>query len=506
MRAALEHSWHALSVEERAVLRQLAVFRGSFDARAAREVAGLSPGVLSSLLSKALLRRGVGGRCEMHELVRQYAAEKLRDQPREMQSASERHCTYYASFLREREESLKSGAQREILDEIGAEIENVRAAWHWAVAHERFREIDLGLESLYYFYWARNRFHEGERVLRQTESVVSDGDQRANLLEARIWTRQAEFACWLARYDDAEMRLEKSIGVCRTLRAEEELALALELLGRIEYLQAEYSKAEVHLTESLHICRRTGDRVGAAQALNDLANVTCERSADYERARGLYEESLAIAREIEDQFGVAKALINLGALAQELGDLREAQRLYQESLSIYRKIDYRHGQSASLSYLGQVASLLGEHEAARDLLLESLRMNRETGDRHAVAERLKQLGRATGRMGAFEASKDYFNQALKQAVEIQAIPVVLDTLIGVADLFRKTGRPDHALELLSFVTHQVERGRELKDRALALVPECEAELLPQAAHRYRERGSTRALEEAVALALNARIP
>jgi len=502
MRAALDHSWSLLSGDERPALRKLAVFRGPFKATAAQEVAELSPSTLASLLNKSLLRKTTGDRYEMHELVRQFATEKLDRDPIEKEAVSASHCAYYASFLRQREASLKTGQQQEVLVDLGEEIENVRAGWQWAVAHERLREIDLCLESLYTFYWARNWFREGERALAQAESVVSKGDERGGLLSARIWTRQSEFDCWLARYDEAKIRLAKSIEVCRTLQAQGELALALELLGRIEYLQAEYRQAEEHLQESLGICREIGDEIGTAQALNDLANVTCERSADYDRARDLYEQSLTIARNIGDQFGVAKALINLGALAQEIGDLKEAKKLYQESLRIYREIDYRHGQSASLSYLGQVASLLGEHASAREVLQESLRINRETGDRRAIAERLKQLGRAACRMGAYQASKDHFDEALKAAMEIEAVPVVLDSLIALAELFQAQGSPGPALELLTFVTCQAESGRELQDRARALMAACGSERVLETASGPLESGGLRSLDEAVDSALS----
>ena len=40
-------------------------------------MAGASPTLLSALIEKSLLRRGVTGRYDMHEVVRQYASEKL---------------------------------------------------------------------------------------------------------------------------------------------------------------------------------------------------------------------------------------------------------------------------------------------------------------------------------------------------------------------------------------------------------------------------------------------
>ena len=59
-------------------MKRLSVFRGGFTRAAAQEVAGASLRSLSQLLDKALLRRDPDtGRYSMHELLRQYAEERL---------------------------------------------------------------------------------------------------------------------------------------------------------------------------------------------------------------------------------------------------------------------------------------------------------------------------------------------------------------------------------------------------------------------------------------------
>ena len=498
IRAAFEHSWDLLSADEQRSFRKLAPFRGGFEARAAQAVAAAAPAMLTALLNKSLLRQSGSGRYELHELVRQFTAEKLDEHPVEKESAHERHCDYYAAFLDQRADLLKASQQKETLANIGVEIENIRAAWRWAIAHTRLQAIDRCLEGLYYFYWARNWFHEGERVFEQAERMALAWGEKDDRFLARIWTRQAEFESWLAHYDQARARLEKSIAICRTRLAPRELALALDLLGRIEYWQGEYLPAKMCFQESLAICREMGDQVGMAQALNNLANVICELEADYDPARLCYVESLGLARQIGDQLGVAKALINLGALAQELGNYAEARQLYQESLEVYRDMDYRHGQSAALGYLGQVTSLLGEHTSAKKLLEESLDLSRETGDRHAIADKLKQLGNIACRMEAYQESKRYFDQALAFAMEIQAHQVALDILIGVANLFLQEGKKELALELLVCVMRQAGESQECQSHILNLLPACEAGLTPQAVARCHARAKSQTLADIVA--------
>ncbi len=93
LRAVFDRSWDLLSADERAALRSLSVFRGGFLREAAVRVAGVSPAVLAALAAQSLLRAGPTGRYELHELVRQYVAEKLAEQPADKDRLRGRHCT-----------------------------------------------------------------------------------------------------------------------------------------------------------------------------------------------------------------------------------------------------------------------------------------------------------------------------------------------------------------------------------------------------------------------------
>ncbi|MEW5956556.1 MAG: tetratricopeptide repeat protein [Chloroflexota bacterium] len=502
VRAVFEYSWHLLTEAEQRVFQKLTVFRGGFTPQAARQVAQASPEILATLLDKSLLRQNVSKRYEIHELLRQFAAKKLDNHPLEKETALERCCAYYIDFLHQRAEPLKTNYQPEILAEVGLEIENIRAAWQWAVAQAKLEAIEPCMESLYQFYWARNWFHEAKQVFAQAEKLALAAGQHDSLLLAKIWTRQAEFEGWLAHYDEARIRLQNSIRVCRTLQEQDELALALQLLGRVHYWQGEHGPAKELFEESLALYRQTGDKAGMALTLNNLANTIGDLSADYDRAQPLYQESLALARQIGDRFGIARALINQGAVAQELGNYAQAQQLYRESLEVYRELDYRYGQAAALNYLGQVAGLLGEYVAAKAFLQQGLDLSQDTGDRHSMANCLNQLGIVACRMGAYPAAKEYFAEALSLATEIQAVQTALDILIGVANLFQQQGQKERALELLSFVIEQSESCQERVNHAMQLVPECKVGLTPPVMARCRAWAKTQTLNGIVAVLLD----
>src|SRR5262245_1013701 len=75
-------SWGLLSVKEQSVLAQVSVFRGGFTEAAAQVVADATVSELQSLVDKSLIRHNETGRYDVHELWRQFAADKLGAQER----------------------------------------------------------------------------------------------------------------------------------------------------------------------------------------------------------------------------------------------------------------------------------------------------------------------------------------------------------------------------------------------------------------------------------------
>jgi predicted ATPase len=75
MRAVFDHSWKLLTEEEQKALLRLSIFQGGFRREAAEQVAEATLSVLSTLVTKSLIRRNGDGRYDLHELIRQFAAE-----------------------------------------------------------------------------------------------------------------------------------------------------------------------------------------------------------------------------------------------------------------------------------------------------------------------------------------------------------------------------------------------------------------------------------------------
>jgi hypothetical protein len=130
---------------------RLAVFRGGFAFGAAAAVAGADLRTLRRLAGKSLVQALSTDRYEVHELLRQYGEEKLR-QTEIVEAVRQAHSAHYLAFLAARDEDIKGRRQQAGLREIRADFENVRQAWLWAVAQRQVDAISqAALECLVNF-------------------------------------------------------------------------------------------------------------------------------------------------------------------------------------------------------------------------------------------------------------------------------------------------------------------------------------------------------------------
>lgn len=451
MRATFDYSWQRLDEKDSRAFKRLSVFRGGFNREAAERVAGASLTTLTLLTDKSLLRWNPDGRYHMHELLRQYAAEQLVLSPEDVAQAYDAHCAFYADFLNKRLGDLRGGRQREAFAEIAAELENVRAAWQWAVELANMAAIEKSREALGLVFQFQSRYLEGARALEKAveslqrqEITESNELLLANLLVGVGWLyirlgRLAEAEAILLKVQDLCQRLELpsgyasdprlALGVLASIRGDyaevarlaEEARQASEsrhqhwnrefayyLLARAALLQGHYEAAQQYAQQAHLLTQAAQDRWFMAYCLNELGNVACALG-DYEAAKGHYLSSYALREEFNDPEGRGLALNHLAEIALLQAAYAEAGQLYQRSLAFYRQTNDRGGLATSLSGLAQVAVAEGDYPAARH----------------------------------------QFQQALQIAADIQFMPLLLSVLISVAELLLRTGPIERGLELLT---------------------------------------------------------
>ena len=483
MRAVFDHSWRLLSEPERDVFQQLTVFRGGFTRRAAETVTGASLRLLMSLVNKSLVQRESDGRFGVHELLRQYGAEKLAEDPARQTTVRDQHCAFYCTRLNQREGDLKGAEQLAALAEIEADLENVRRAWAWAIEHGNLPAIDQALESLYDFYDIQGQFQEGyaefERAViglqRNRHKSRESSAESSEITLTKLLARQGAFGSKLGRYKAAEKQLQQSMALADRLDMRREQALCLNVLGDIKQVQGEHLAAEHLYQDSLAISQDIGDRLTQAASFKNLGWLNLFQGTP-DQAHQFFLQSLTIYQDAEHQFGTAMLLDRVAVSALRVGRYEEAERLSTQSLAISKKLGSRPSIARALGGLGLIAlgsgssrlprakqlwqerlaiiqdlgdldelvltwrwlahihNELEEHRAAKKYVVEALKLSKRIGHSRYIAWCLNTLSEAEAGLNDYQAAWSHCYEALRIAVVSSERLITVQILVNLASL------------------------------------------------------------------------
>ncbi|MFN2217580.1 MAG: ATP-binding protein [Anaerolineae bacterium] len=411
LRAAFDHSWQLLDERERDVFLGLSVFLGGFTREAALEVAGASLRDLMSLGNKSLVHLASRGRYELHEVLRQYGAERLNLVAERAEAVRERHCAYYSAALERWGAELKDARQREALDEMDLEIENARAAWHWAVAHGQDSRLAQGAEGILLYHARRLRHQEGEAAFQAaTHALEAIDSPQAQRLRARCLIFLSHFHLDQGRKRLSIQTTEQGQALLEELEAaghdvRGEMALAMFNQARIKrYYCPDPLEAQRYYLQSVALYKEVGDRWGLARAL-DYLGWTAEQLARFGEARELCEQSLAIRQELGDRHGMADAMLNLGILSWVQGRLDEAHRWLGESAGIFGELDDWVRMAYALKSLGEVLVRRGRFEDGLNVLMGSADIYDNLGYGYGVWGLFPFLAEAKAHLGRYEDAR-----------------------------------------------------------------------------------------------------
>jgi predicted ATPase len=150
MQAVFDHSWNLLASAERDALMRLSVFRGGWGAEEAIQVAGGDLLMLRRLVDKSLVRVGENGRYDLHELIRQYASDKLRKSGHETETC-QRHFDATLA-LAARLDTRQFGPQAmQVVARFDQEHDNFRSALSWSLDSEQIEAALRLLDHLWFY-------------------------------------------------------------------------------------------------------------------------------------------------------------------------------------------------------------------------------------------------------------------------------------------------------------------------------------------------------------------
>ena len=472
IRAVFDHSWQLLSEPERAALRKLSVFRGGFRREAAADVAGANLALLAHLVDRSFLTVDEGGRYGQHPLVHEYCQEQLTTAPEEQDQALDAHGEHYFGFIRDREQHRWGSNVPALLAEYDAELENLRAAWRWAVASHRVADIRQSAEAFMWYFDIRTRLQDGIENYAHAVQGLDEDDPRHRAALSYVLTLQGHLLYRQGRLDAAVHQTERGLALAEPLGEMESINVARYVLGTVAELMGDYPNAKRHHEEAIALSRALG-KPEIVIAMKNLAIVE-QALGNVSQAKHLLHEALDLSRRHDNPLGLIIILSHLGGLTLLTDGPREAQALLEEGLELAREIGLMHEIANLLRHLATAAYDLGTYDEAQALCLEALGVARESGYRTAEALILITLGRVAAAQGDDREAEDRYRQSLDIAWNNREIAKVLETLIYLAAIEADRGRPEPAVRWLSLAQRHPatpQRFRAEAQRLLASLPD-----------------------------------
>ncbi|MEU8789811.1 BTAD domain-containing putative transcriptional regulator [Streptomyces sp. NPDC048643] len=400
VRAVFSWSYKVLSAPAARLFHLLSLHSGpDISAPAAAALTGLpsreARGLLVELTRAHLLTEHFPGRYTLHDLLRVYAAERVRadETPEERDLAVERLLAWYLHTAEAAYPHITPHRRRIPLDPLPPLC----------------RPLEFGTQDEAVRWCEKER---GNLVSAVHQAAASGHPGIAWRLPAVLWGffyLRSHIHDWLdtAKAGLAAARVAHDhLGEAQGLA---DVAAALRGSGRLD-------ETIDHLHRAMIAYRDLGDHDGRASAVANLGDAYLQ-SGQLDKAIEYTRRGLAIERVIGGAWGEGIALSNLGDAYQKLGRFDEAVACLDQALTVLRAGGNRWVEGVTLDILGTVHRRLRRHDAAVEYHLQALRTHRDIGNRWGEGHTLGNLGDVHLDAQEPEAARDSWRQALAIFVE-----------------------------------------------------------------------------------------
>jgi predicted ATPase/class 3 adenylate cyclase len=348
LRGAIDWSYDLLEEPDRLLFERVGVFAGGACLTQAEAVCGPASELgqevldgLASLSEKSLVRSlpdaDVEPRFAMLATIREYALERSLARG-ELEALRDRHVAAYLALVESSLGQLGGSNRRRLLDRLGLDHDNLRAAFDWAIERRQALAALRLATGLWRFWQTRGHLLEGRSrmdralALAQTDGTLSD----AVLAEA--YGAAGGLSYWLGDMDATRSNYETALDHARRAGEPRLLAEALYNAGfghkELADGRAVYVGARRYFEDALAAYETLGDGLGIANAHWALGLAATDER-DVIGARQHTEEALRRYEAVGDAFGAGWShhIVGLLDLVEERAD--DAEPHFRAALDIF---------------------------------------------------------------------------------------------------------------------------------------------------------------------------
>ena len=374
VRAVFDYSWELLGEEQRHIFAALAVFRGGFTREAAQQVAGATLRDLQSLAAKALvIPAPERGRYTVHELLRQYAEEKLASDADRYDRALEAHAEFYAALMVTTFELFAQSDQPLMLEIVEHDVDNIRMGWRRYLTTRNAagaRQIVLGLWMLYEF---RGWYTSGVSLFGDAlEAFDEDSDDEATIVvRALTGALQSWFLALIGQLNDADARAAEAV---------ERLTPSSDLEARWFALQSRaicltYLGSSAEMIDATDEALRMGARMDSpfwVAGMKTWRSFAALMVGDFDTPKNLLPGSLEVLESLDDHYYTCWNLWVQAIVAAQEDRTDDAIRLYTRQAERAQGVKHLRIATAALEGLGEAYVAAGKFDLAESAFIDSL--------------------------------------------------------------------------------------------------------------------------------------
>jgi tetratricopeptide (TPR) repeat protein/transcriptional regulator with XRE-family HTH domain len=447
VRASLSQSYHTLDETAQRAFRLLGLLDSAEFAEwqvaalldvpdAAETVNRLAD---SSLLTATGIDAAGQPRYRPHDLLRDYATERLADELQAQQDAAVSRLTdgwlqlaalANAGLPREPYFPAPSPAPLPAIV-AGSVAKNVtadRMAWFTAerlsllaviercCATGRHQAAAQLASSMASFQHLQGRFDDAERTWRMIAAAAQEARDPAATARARL--RLAVAACGQGRHVEASPIVEQCAIAFEELNAKRALAAALHWRSVCQWNLGSYADARQSAERAIHLAQDTGDRPTEILAMRLLALAQAVLPGHHKEAVTSAEQALALARELGEPTFKQECLHTAGVVYNLAGRHQDALYLSEEGLAAAGDLGF---QTAAdwLAISGDAYQSLGRYQEAAETLRIALPVFRDHFMHRYHGLCLLKMGYAYQAMGDHQTAISHLNESLAIFTQLQ---------------------------------------------------------------------------------------
>jgi predicted ATPase/DNA-binding SARP family transcriptional activator len=441
--ASVDWSWKLLTPTEQTFMRQLSVFSGGWTLEAAQAVIGGDAlNLISALAKKSLIlvdqSSSHGTRYGFHEIIRQYAHEKL-GEAGEVEKLRTRHLEYFKGLSEEAEPALRGPSQAEWMSRLNNERGNLRLALEWA--DQTDIEGGMRLISRLHRFWESFDVREESswlsNFLQKPESNAFPG-ARAKALYVHGWVLYSlqDLAAVLSA-------AEECLALARAAADSQTEVDGLILLGINENVPK--PKRIESAQQALALARMLGDQWRQALALYYLGwNYEGSERFEY------WEQAIPLLRQAGDWRALAHLLSLLSNFLMLDSRIEMAERKLNEAARLNDQLNDRVAKTKLLRASARMARIRGEYNLARKYNQEELEISEELGIRMDSLWCRAQFGYLALDEGNLNEARHHLALTARSFHEDQNDIGVIFSLEGMARLYITVDKPNRAAWLIGW--------------------------------------------------------